>query len=81
MRSELVYGALEVIQNRYQLCRVAAQATRKMLRPTIRIQDTLNEVLMLLHTSRAALGDLPAISKTALRLRSALPGRSSPRTR
>ena len=47
MRSELVYRALVHVQCRYQLC----QVTRKMHRPNCRIQDTMNDVLALLHKS------------------------------
>jgi len=45
MRSELIYGALRPVQNRYALCQLASQATRKFHRPNTRIQDTMNEVL------------------------------------
>jgi hypothetical protein len=45
MRSELVFGAMTYVSNRFLLSRVAAQATRKLHRPNTRIQDTANEVL------------------------------------
>jgi hypothetical protein len=44
MRSELVFGAMTYVSNRFLLSRVAAQATRKLHRPNTRIQDTANEV-------------------------------------
>jgi hypothetical protein len=44
MRSELVFGAMTYVSNRFLLTRVAAQATRKLHRPNTRIQDTANEV-------------------------------------
>lgn len=56
MRSELVYRALVHVQCRYQLCQVTAQGTRKMHRPNCRIQDTMNDVLALLHKSSTGAG-------------------------
>jgi hypothetical protein len=44
MRSELVFGAMTYISNRYLLTKLAARATRKFHRPTTRIQDTTNDV-------------------------------------
>jgi hypothetical protein len=44
MRSELVFGALAFVSNRFLLTRVAANATRKFHRPNTRIEDTANEV-------------------------------------
>jgi hypothetical protein len=45
MRSNLVFGALSHVSNRYQLCQLASKATRKLHKPTTRLQDTTNEVL------------------------------------
>jgi hypothetical protein len=45
MRSDLVFGALTHVSNRFLLTRVAANATRRFHRPNTRIQDTANEVL------------------------------------
>ena len=45
MRSKLIYGALRPVGNRYTLCQVASQATRRFHRPNTRIQDTMNQVL------------------------------------
>jgi hypothetical protein len=44
MRSELVFGAMTHVSNRFLLTRVAANATRKFHRPNTRIEDTANEV-------------------------------------
>jgi hypothetical protein len=44
MRSELVFGAMTYISNRYLLTMLAARATRKFHRPNTRIQDTTNDV-------------------------------------
>lgn len=44
MRSELVFGAMTFISNRYLLTGLAARATRKFHKPSTRIQDTTNDV-------------------------------------
>ena len=45
MRSQLIFGALTHVSNRYQLCQLASKATRKLHKPNSRLQDTTNEVL------------------------------------
>jgi hypothetical protein len=45
MRSDLVFGALSHVSNRYQLCQLASKATRKLHKPNTRLQDTTNEVM------------------------------------
>ena len=45
MRSKLIHGALRPLGNRYTLCQLASQATRRFHKPNTRIQDTMNEVL------------------------------------
>jgi hypothetical protein len=54
MRSDLVFGALSHVSNRYQLCQLAAKATRKLHRPNTRVQDTTNEVFSRFHTADPA---------------------------
>jgi hypothetical protein len=51
MRSDLVFGALSQVSNRYQLCQLASKATRKLHKPNTRLQDTTNEVLVRFHTN------------------------------
>jgi hypothetical protein len=51
MRSDLIFGALAHVKNRYQLCQLASKATRKLHKPNTRLQDTTNEVLVRFHTS------------------------------
>lgn len=46
MRSELVFGALTHVRNRYELCQLASKATRKLHKPNTRLQDTMNDVLI-----------------------------------
>jgi hypothetical protein len=51
MRSNLVFGALSHVTNRYQLCQLASKATRKLHKPNTRLQDTTNEVLVRFHST------------------------------
>jgi hypothetical protein len=44
MRSDLIYDALETVQNRYLLCQLASKATRKFHKPNTRVQETMNDV-------------------------------------
>jgi len=44
MRSDLIFGALTHVNNRYELCQLASKATRKLHKPNTRVQDTTNEV-------------------------------------
>jgi hypothetical protein len=47
MRSELIFGAMTYISNRYLLTMLAARATRKFHRPNTCIQHTTNDVFAL----------------------------------
>jgi hypothetical protein len=51
MRSDLVFGALSHVSNRYQLCQLASKATRKLHKPNTRLQDTANEVMIRFRTN------------------------------
>jgi hypothetical protein len=46
MRSELVFGAMAHVPNRFLLTKLAATATRKFHRPHARIEETVTEVLL-----------------------------------
>ena len=46
MSSDLIFGALAHVTNRYQLCQLASKATRKLHKPNTRLQDTTNDVLI-----------------------------------
>lgn len=48
MRSDLIFDALGKVENRYVLCRVCAKGTRTLHSQTGRIEDTINDVLMIL---------------------------------
>jgi hypothetical protein len=54
MRSNLIYGALNPVENRYMLCQLVSKATRKFHRPATRVQDTMNQVLKQFAEARAA---------------------------
>lgn len=61
MRSDLIFGALAHVKNRYQLCQLAAKATRKLHKPNTRLQDTTNDVLVRFHSCDPAAAP-PAVS-------------------
>ena len=46
MRSNLIYDALDTVNNRYLLCQLVSKATRQFHKPNTRIQDTMNDVLV-----------------------------------
>jgi hypothetical protein len=54
MRSDLIFGALAHVRNRYELCQLASKATRKLHKPTTRLQDTTNEVLVRFRSANPA---------------------------
>ena len=54
MRSDLIFGDLAHLENRYQLCQLASKATRKLHKPNTRLQDTTNEVLTRFHFNNPA---------------------------
>ena len=51
MRSQLIFGAMTHVKNRYELCQLASKAARKLHKPSTRLQDTMNEVLLRFHKS------------------------------
>ena len=46
MRSDLVYGAIKQVSNRFLLAKGLAKATREFHRPGTSIEDTINDVLV-----------------------------------
>ena len=65
MRSDLIFGALAHVKNRYQLCQLASKATRKLHKPNTRLQDTTNEVLVRFHESNPAAPAEPSTESAA----------------
>ncbi len=61
MRSDLIFGALTHLENRYQLCQLASKATRKLHKPNTRLQDTTNEVLVRFHSNSPVSEELLAL--------------------
>ena len=53
MRSDLVFGAYSHTPNRYQLCLLVAKGARRLHPPKARLQDTTNDVFVLLYRSSA----------------------------
>jgi hypothetical protein len=51
VRSDLVFGAFPHMSNRYQLCGLVSKGARKLHTPKTRLQDTTNDVLVLLRHS------------------------------
>lgn len=51
MRSYLIFGATAHVANRYLLSMLAAKAVRKMHKPGIRVEETINNVFT--HFRRA----------------------------
>lgn len=45
MRSDLVFGALKQVPNRFLLAQLAAKAIRELHKPYTRISETANDVL------------------------------------
>lgn len=62
MRSDLIFGALTHVSNRYQLCQLASKATRKLHKPNTRLQDTMNEVLVRFRDANPAA--VPALRRS-----------------
>ena len=71
MRSDLVFGALSHVSNRYQLCQLASKATRKLHKPTTRLQDTTNEVLSRFHGSNPAAATASPVTASPVQQRRA----------
>jgi hypothetical protein len=69
MRSELVFGAMANVSNRFLLTRLASKATRSLHRPHDRIQDTTNVVLVLFRAMNPMAGTRPVeiLTKATLR--------------
>jgi hypothetical protein len=72
MRSDLIFGALTHVTNRYELCQLASKATRKLHKPNTRLQDTTNEVLdRFKDTVPMGHGPLPVVEPIELQERRA----------
>jgi hypothetical protein len=70
MRSDLVFGAYSHTPNRYQLCLLVAKGARRLHAPKARLQDTTNDVFVLLYRS-SAIARIPLKSANPRRRRAA----------
>ncbi len=66
MRSDLIFGALAHVNNRYQLCQLASKATRKLHKPNTRLQDTTNEVFVRFHDASPMLPPVETVVAEAV---------------
>lgn len=66
MRSELIFGAVAQVSNRFLLTKLLAKATRRFHTPGIRIQDTTNDVLTRFTRSNP-IAELQVISDPTVR--------------
>jgi hypothetical protein len=57
MRSELIFGAMTYVSNRFLLTKLASKATRRLHRPNTRIEDTANEVFELFAYTNPLAGE------------------------
>ena len=71
MRSDLIFGALAHVKNRYQLCQLASKATRKLHKPNTRLQDTTNDVLVRFHETSPVAGSVLATGSHSIEQRRA----------
>jgi hypothetical protein len=71
MRSDLVFGAMKQVSNRFLLAKVLAKATRELHRPGTRIEDTTNDVLVRCGCAN------PIAGENAVRIPTAVSSRSS----
>ena len=71
MRSDLVFGAMANVSNRFLLTKLAAKATRRFHRPHGRIQETTNTVLVRFCAMNPMLRTVPIEIPTKARLRRA----------
>ena len=46
MRSDLIFGAMTYVPNRYLLAKLVSKAVRELHKPGARVQDTANDVLV-----------------------------------
>ncbi len=80
MRSELVFGAMTQVQNRYLLARLTSKTTRIFHRPHSRLEETANDVLRLFSQANPQQGRQCPPSSSVERLPADASKRSSRKT-
>lgn len=71
MRSDLVFGAMAHVSNRFLLAKLAAKAIRELHRPNTRIQETANEVFVRFRRANPIAGERRTQQYAIVRLRDA----------
>ncbi len=59
MRSEAVFRAHTKLEGRFQLCMLCAKGLRRLHNDSVRIQDTINDVLTIIGAERQAVLNSP----------------------
>ena len=70
MRSDLVFGAMANVSNRYLLSQLASKAARKLHRSGTRMQDTANDVLVRFSRANPSGGEQALSQRAVVQLRS-----------
>ena len=71
MRSDLVFGAMANVPNRFLLTKLASQAVRRLHRPNTRIQETANDVFVRFQRANPMAEKRDSEQHATVRLRSA----------
>lgn len=80
MRSDLVFGALKYVPNRFLLTKLAAKAIRELHQPNTRISETANDVLKRFGHANPMAEETQVSRRTAIRIDRSrgVPERSEP---
>lgn len=68
MRSDLVFGALKYVPNRFLLTKLAAKAIRELHKPATRIAETANDVLERFGRANPMADETQVSRRTAIRI-------------
>jgi hypothetical protein len=68
MRSDLVFGALRYVPNRFLLTKLAAKAIREFHRPNTRISETTNDVLARFSRTHPVANETHSSKRPAVRI-------------
>ena len=79
MRSNLVFGAMGNVPNRYLLTRLASKAVRAMHKPGVRIEVTTNDVLACFSCTNPIASNQPLQEHLAVPLVRTMPPKELPR--
>jgi hypothetical protein len=68
MRSDLVFGVIKQVSNRFLLANALAKATRRFHKPGTRIEDTTNDVLIRFDWANAIADETPVRISTSVKV-------------